>query len=72
MKNQSNTKQSSSDADRLRNNVNDAHKKWDKITQAEFTEMDGSSSKLTKLVESRYNIENKEAVKQVQQFIDLH
>ncbi|WP_444993901.1 hypothetical protein [Aliikangiella sp. IMCC44359] len=72
MKTQTNSTQNLNSANSLRNNISDARTKWGKITQAEFTEMDGSSSKLTKLVESRYNINNKDAEKQVQEFIDLH
>jgi len=61
-----------SEANRLRNNIQDAQVEWDKITQAEFTKLDGSRNKLEKLVEGRYNIAPEVAEKQVQKFLGLH
>ena len=56
----------------LKSNIKGAQQKWSKITHAEFTEIDGSSKKLSKLVESRYNVKPEEAEKQVKQFMNLH
>ncbi|MCW8876905.1 MAG: hypothetical protein OQJ89_10745 [Kangiellaceae bacterium] len=72
MTKESSNPQNTSEANRLRNNIQDARQEWDKITQAEFSELDGSRNKLAKLVESRYNIAPEVAEKQVQKFMDLH
>ena len=72
MKTQTAPIQKPNEATRLRDSTKDAQAKWGKITKEEFTEMDGSSSKLTKLVESRYDLKHEDAKKQVQAFIDVH
>jgi len=72
MTKESSNPQNKSEENRIRNNIKDAREEWDKITQAEFAELDGSRNKLTKLVESRYNIAPEVAEKQVQKFMDLH
>jgi|GEM_PF-3001114 len=72
MNKQTSKPQDTNEANRLRNNIQDAQKEWNKITKAEFSDLDGSRSKLTKLVESRYNIAHEVAEKQVKKFMDLH